>query len=62
LQNPGQTNGDNTNNERREASRTFGNKTREKLREKIKELETNNKEKYIFENSYTGKNEEILPT
>jgi len=35
LQNPRQTNGDNVNNLRREASRTFKNKMREFMEEKL---------------------------
>jgi hypothetical protein len=47
LQNPNQINGDNLQNVRHETSRTFGNKKREYLKGKIKELEANNKEKNI---------------
>jgi hypothetical protein len=45
LQNPSQINGDNLQNLRHESSRTFRNKKREYLKEKINELETNNKNK-----------------
>jgi hypothetical protein len=41
LQNPSQTSGDNLNNVRHETGRTFRNKKREYLKEKINELETN---------------------
>jgi hypothetical protein len=47
LQNPGQINGDNLQNLRRETSRTFRKKRREYLKSKINELETNNKNKNI---------------
>jgi hypothetical protein len=47
LQNPNQINGDNLQNLRRETSRTFRNKKREYLKDKINELETNNKNKNI---------------
>jgi hypothetical protein len=40
-----QINGDNTQNLRRETSRTFRNKKREYVKGRIKELETNNKNK-----------------
>jgi hypothetical protein len=43
LQNPIQVNGDNMNNVRHEASRTFRTKKREYLKNKINELETNSK-------------------
>jgi hypothetical protein len=46
LQNPGQINGDNLQNLRCETSRTFRNKKREYLKDKINELQTNNKNKY----------------
>jgi hypothetical protein len=45
LQNPSETNGDNMNNVRHENSRTFRNKKREFLKEKINELETSSKNK-----------------
>jgi hypothetical protein len=45
LQNPSQINGDDLQNSRRETSRTFRNKKREYLKDKINELETNNKNK-----------------
>jgi hypothetical protein len=44
LKNPSQINGDNLQNLRRETSRTFRNKKREYLKNKIKELETGNKQ------------------
>jgi hypothetical protein len=47
LQNPSHINGDNLQNLRCETSRTFRNKKREYLRDKINELETNNKNKNI---------------
>jgi hypothetical protein len=47
LQNPNQINGDNLQNVRRETSRIFRNKKREHLKDKINELETNNKNKNI---------------
>jgi hypothetical protein len=47
LQNPSETNGDNLNNVRHETSRTFRNKTREHMKEKITELETDTKDKNI---------------
>jgi hypothetical protein len=47
LQNPSQTNGDNLNNVRHETSRTFRNKKRKYLKEKINELETNSENKNI---------------
>jgi hypothetical protein len=47
LQNPSQINGDNLQNLRRETSRTLRNKKREYLKDKIIELETNNKNKNI---------------
>jgi hypothetical protein len=43
LQNPSQIIGDNLQNSRPESSRTFRNKKREYLRDKINDLETNNK-------------------
>jgi hypothetical protein len=43
LQNPNQSNVDNLNNVRREASRHFRNKKREYLKAKIGELKTNSK-------------------
>jgi hypothetical protein len=47
LQNPSQINGDNLQNLGHETSRTFRNKKREYLKDKINELETNNKNKNI---------------
>jgi hypothetical protein len=47
LQNLSQVNGDNMDNVRREASRTFRTKKREYLKNKINELETNSKNKNI---------------
>jgi alpha/beta superfamily hydrolase len=47
LQDPSEVNGDNPNNERREASRHFWNKKREYLKDKINELATNSKNKNI---------------
>jgi hypothetical protein len=47
LQNPSQVNGDNMENVRHEASRTFRTKKREYLNNKINELETNSKNKNI---------------
>jgi hypothetical protein len=47
LQDPSETNGDNLNNVRREASRYFRNKKREHLKDKINELATNTKHKNI---------------
>jgi hypothetical protein len=43
LQNPSQVNGDNMDNVRHEASRTFRTKQREYLKNKINELETNSR-------------------
>jgi hypothetical protein len=40
LQDPSEINGDNLNNVRREASKHFGNKKREYLKDKINELAT----------------------
>jgi uncharacterized protein YaaR (DUF327 family) len=45
LQSPSQTNGNTLNNVRCEATRTFRNKKKEYLKEKINELETNSKNK-----------------
>jgi hypothetical protein len=45
LQNPSQINGDNLQHLRREISRKFRTKKREYLKDKINELETNNKNK-----------------
>jgi hypothetical protein len=56
LQDPSEINGDNLNNVRREASRHFRNKKREYLKDKIKELATNSKNKNIRE-LYRGINE-----
>jgi tRNA A37 threonylcarbamoyladenosine dehydratase len=47
LQDPSEINGDNLNNIRREASRLFGNKKREYLKEKIADIATNCKNKNI---------------
>jgi hypothetical protein len=47
LQNPSQVDGDNMDNIRHEASRTFRTKKREYLKNKINELETNSKNKNI---------------
>jgi hypothetical protein len=47
LQNPNQSNVDNLNNVRSEASRHFRNKKKEYLKAKINELETNSKNKNI---------------
>jgi hypothetical protein len=47
LQDPNEIYGDNLNNVRREASRHFRNKKREYLKDKIKELVTNSKNKSI---------------
>jgi hypothetical protein len=44
---PNQSNVDNLNKVRREASRHFSNKKKEDLKAKINELETNNKNKNI---------------
>jgi uncharacterized protein YaaR (DUF327 family) len=43
LQDPNETNGDNLNNVRREASRHFRNNKREYLKDKINELATSSK-------------------
>jgi hypothetical protein len=47
LQNPSEINGDNLNNVRREARRYFRTKKKEHLKDKIKELATNSKNKNI---------------
>jgi hypothetical protein len=47
LQDPSEINGDNLNNIRQEASRYFRNKKREYQKDKIDELATNSKNKYI---------------
>jgi hypothetical protein len=47
LQNPNQINRDNLQNLRHETSRTFRNKKREYLKDKINDLETNNKNKKL---------------
>jgi hypothetical protein len=47
LQNPYQINGDNLHNLRHETSRAFRNKKWEYMKDKINELETNNKNKNI---------------
>jgi len=49
LQHPNQSNVDNLNNVRREASRHFRNKKKEYLKAKIDELETNSKIKKIYQ-------------
>jgi hypothetical protein len=56
LQNPSQVDGDNTNKIRCEASRTFRTKERQKMKNKINELETNSKNKNIRD-LYRGINE-----
>jgi hypothetical protein len=56
LQNPSQEKGDNMNNVRREASRTFRTKKMEYLKNKINELETNSKNNNIRD-LYRGINE-----
>jgi hypothetical protein len=56
LQDPNETNGDNLNNVRREASRHFRNKKREYLKDRMNELATNSKNKNI-RHLYTGINE-----
>jgi hypothetical protein len=45
LQNPSQINGDNLQNLRHETTRIFRKKEREYVKDKINELETNNKNK-----------------
>jgi hypothetical protein len=47
LQDASEINGDNPNNVRREASKHFRNKKREYLKDKIKELEANSRNKNI---------------
>jgi hypothetical protein len=47
LQDPSEINRDNLNNVRREASRQFKNKKRERLKDNIIELATNSKNKNI---------------
>jgi hypothetical protein len=56
LQDPSEIHGDNLNNVRRDASRYFRNKKREHLKDKIKELATNGKNKNIRD-LYRGINE-----
>jgi hypothetical protein len=56
LQDLSEINGDNMNNARREASRHFGNKKREHLKDKINELATNNTNKNTRD-LYRGINE-----
>ena len=56
IQDPSQSNADNLNNVRRNASRHFRNKNKAYLRAKIEELETNNKIKNI-RNLYRGIND-----
>jgi len=53
IQDPSQSNADNLNNVRHEASRNFRNKKKEYLRAKIEEIDTNNKIKNIT-NMYRG--------
>jgi len=53
VQDPSQSNVDNLNNVRREASRHFRNKKKEYLKAKIEELETSSKIK-IVRNFYRG--------
>jgi hypothetical protein len=59
LQDPSEINGDNLNNVRREASRHFRNKKREHLKDKIKELATNSKNKNIRDLYRGATNREI---
>jgi hypothetical protein len=47
LQNPSETNGDNLKNVRRENGRTFRNKKRKRVKEKINELEADSKIKKV---------------
>jgi hypothetical protein len=54
LHNPSQINGDNLQTLRHETSRTFRNKKREYLKDKINEFKTNNKKN--ISDSYGGKN------
>jgi hypothetical protein len=56
LRNPSQIIGDNLKNLRRETNRIFRNKKREYLKDKVNELETNNKNKNIRD-LYRGINE-----
>jgi hypothetical protein len=56
LQDPSEANEDNLSDVRREASRHFRNKKREYLKDKIKELESNSKNKNIRD-VYRGINE-----
>jgi uncharacterized NAD(P)/FAD-binding protein YdhS len=56
LQDPSEINGDNRNNVRSEASTYFRNEKREYLKDKIKELATNGKNKNIRD-LYRGLNE-----
>jgi hypothetical protein len=56
LQDPSEINGDNLNNIRLDASRYFRNKKREYLKDKMKELATNSKNKNI-RNLYRGINQ-----
>jgi hypothetical protein len=56
LQNPSQINGDNLQNFRHETNRTFRNKKREYLKDKINDLVTNNRTKNIRD-LYRGINE-----
>jgi hypothetical protein len=53
LQHPSGINGDNLNNIKREASRYFGNKKREYLKEKITEVASNSKNKNIKDLYYS---------
>jgi hypothetical protein len=59
LQDPSEINGDNLNNVKREASRHFRNKKNEYLKDKIKELATNSKNKNVRRNKLI---QEGLPT
>jgi hypothetical protein len=56
LQDPSEINGDNLNNARREASRCSRNKNREYMKDEIKELATDSKNKNIRD-LYRGINE-----
>jgi hypothetical protein len=56
LQDPSEINGDNVNNIKLEATKYLRNKKREHLKDKINELETNNKNKNIRD-MYRGINE-----
>jgi hypothetical protein len=56
LQNPNETNGDNLQNVRHETGRTFRNRKRECMKDKINEFENKNKNKNIRD-LYRGINE-----